>query len=64
MIYKFDYELLVTLKIFTKSKNVELDNFKEKSHLIIVNDGEIYGTFLDNKMLAWIFLTISYRIRK
>ena len=41
-----------------------IDYFKEKSHLKIVNDEEIYGTFLDDKMLAWIFLTISYRIRK
>ena len=64
MIYNFDYEHLVPSKIFTKSKNVVIDNFKEKSHLKIVNDGEVYGTFLDDKMLAWIFLTISYRIRK
>ena len=52
MIYKFDYKHLMQSKIFTKSKNVVIENFKEKIHLKIVNDGEIYGTFLDDKMLT------------
>ena len=36
--------------------------FKESSYLRIVNDpindGEIYGAFLENKMIAWIFLSV------
>lgn len=57
-----------------KIENIVIDNFKEnekgyflpfkkETYLRIVNDpindGEIYGAFLDNKMIAWIFLSVS-----
>ena len=29
-----------------------------------INDGEIYGTFIDNKMIAWIFLSVSNRMKE
>ena len=42
--------------------------FKEESYLRIVNDpindGEIYGAFLKDKMIAWIFLSVSNRMKK
>ena len=42
--------------------------FKKESYLRIVNnpmdDGEIYGAFLDNKMIAWIFLSVSNRMKE
>ena len=42
--------------------------FKESSYLRIINnpinDGEIYGAFLDNKMIAWIFLSVSNRMKE
>ena len=42
--------------------------FKESSYLRIVNDpindGEIYGAFLENKMIAWIFLSVSNRMKE
>ena len=42
--------------------------FKEESYMRIVNDpindGEIYGTFLENKMVAWIFLSVSDRMKE
>lgn len=42
--------------------------FEEKSYLRIVNnpqgDGEIYGAFYQNKMIAWIFLSISNRMEQ
>ena len=55
-------------------QNIVIDNFKEQekgyflpfkkeTYLRIVNDpiniGEIYGAFIDNKMIAWIFLLVS-----
>ena len=60
-----------------KIENIVIDNFKEnekgyflpfkkETYLRIVNDpindGEIYGAFLDNKMIAWIFLSVSNRM--
>ena len=60
-------------------QNIVIDNFKEnekgyflpfkeESYLRIVNDpindGEIYGAFINNKMIAWIFLSISNRMKK
>lgn len=60
-------------------QNIVIDNFKEnekgyflpfeeKSYLRIVNDpindGEIYAAFIDNKMIAWIFLSVSDRMRQ
>lgn len=42
--------------------------FKEESYLRIVNnplkDGEIYGAFYKNKMVAWIFLSVSNRMKE
>ena len=60
-------------------QNVVIDNFKEnekgyflpfkeESYLRIVNDpindGEIYGAFLEDKMIALIFLSVSNRMEK
>ena len=62
-----------------KIENIVIDNFKEnekgyflpfkkETYLRIVNDpindGEIYGAFLDNKMMAWIFLSVSNRMKQ
>lgn len=62
-----------------KIENVVIDNFKEnekgyflpfkkETYLRIVNDpindGEIYGAFLNNKMIAWIFLSVSNRMKQ
>ncbi len=42
--------------------------FTEECYLRIVNnplkDGEIYGAFYNNKMIAWIFLSISNRMEQ
>ena len=42
--------------------------FKKETYLRIlndpINDGEIYGTFIDNKMIAWIFLSVSNRMKE
>lgn len=42
--------------------------FKEESYQRIVNDpvqdGEIYGAFLNQKMIAWIFLSVSDRMKE
>lgn len=42
--------------------------FKESSYLRIVNnpinDGEIYGAFYEDKMIAWIFLSVSNRMEE
>ena len=42
--------------------------FKEESYLRIVNDpvndGEIYGAFINNVMVAWIFLSVSNRMKE
>lgn len=42
--------------------------FKKESYMRIVNDpindGEIYGAFVDNKMVAWIFLSVSNRMKE
>ncbi len=42
--------------------------FKESSYLRIVNDpindGEIYGAFYEDKMIAWIFLSVSNRMQE
>lgn len=60
-------------------QNIVIDNFKEdekgyflpfkeESYLRIVNnpinDGEIYGAFLKDKMIAWIFLSVSNRMEQ
>ncbi len=42
--------------------------FKKESYLRIVNnpfnDGEIYGAFYKDKMIAWIFLSVSNRMEE
>ncbi len=42
--------------------------FKEESYIRIVNDpindGEVYGAFLNNKMIGWIFLSVSDRMKE
>lgn len=42
--------------------------FKEESYLRIVNnpidDGEIYGAFFEGQMIAWVFLSVSNRMRE
>lgn len=42
--------------------------FKEESYLRIVNDpvndGEIYGAFYEDKMIGWIFLSVSPRMEQ
>lgn len=42
--------------------------FTEEWYIRIVNnpqnDGEIYGAFYDNKMIAWIFLSVSSRMQQ
>lgn len=60
-------------------QNIVIENFKpeekgyflpfdKESYLRILNnpvkDGEIYGAFIDNKMIAWVFLSISDRMEK
>ena len=60
-------------------QNIVIDNFKEEekgyflpfkkeTYLRIVNapinDGEIYGAFIDDKMIAWIFLSVSNRMKE
>ena len=60
-------------------QNIVIDNFKEEekgyflpfkkeTYLRIlnnpINDGEIYGAFIDNKMIAWIFLSVSSRMKE
>ena len=42
--------------------------FKEESYLRIVNnptgDGEIYGAFYEDKMIAWIFLSVAPKVEE
>ena len=42
--------------------------FKKESYLRIVNnpvnDGYIYGVFINNKMIGWIFLSVSDRMKE
>ena len=60
-------------------QNIVIDNFKEEEksyflpfkkeiYLRILNDpinnGEIYGAFIENRMIAWIFLSISNRMKE
>lgn len=67
------------VKSIYENQNIVIDNlkkeekgyffpFKEESYLRIVNnpatDGEIYGAFYDNKMIAWIFLSVSTRMEQ
>ncbi len=42
--------------------------FKKETYLRIlnnpINDGEIYGAFIENIMIAWIFLSVSNRMKE
>lgn len=63
----FNLQNIVIEKFKVNEKGYFLP-FKESSYLRIVNDpindGEIYGAFLDNKMIAWIFLSVSNRMKE
>ena len=67
------------VKDIYRIQNIVIDNFnenekgfflpfREESYLRIVNDpindGEIYGAFLNNKMIAWIYLSVSNRMKE
>lgn len=60
-------------------QNIVIDNFKDEekgyflpfkkeTYLRIlndpINDGEIYGAFIENRMIAWIFLSVSNRMKE
>ena len=63
----YDIQNIVIENFKTEEKGYFLP-FKEESYLRIVNDsindGEIYGAFLDDKMVAWIFLSVSNRMKE
>ena len=63
----YDIQNIVIENFKTEEKGYFLP-FKEESYMRIVNDpindGEIYGAFLDDKMVAWIFLSISNRMKE
>lgn len=63
------YELQnIVIEYFKENENGYFLPFKEESYLRIVNDpindGEIYGAFLNDKMIAWIFLSVSSRMKE
>lgn len=64
-IYNIQEEVINSFK--TDEKGYFLP-FTEESYFRIVNnplkDGEIYGAFYNNKMIAWIFLSISSRMEQ
>lgn len=60
-------------------QNIVIDNFKyeEKGYFLPfkkelylrivndpINDGEIYGAFIEGEMIAWIFLSVSNRMKE
>ena len=48
--------------MFAKENNLE--NYKDKSNNVLIKkNGKIYGAFLDEKMIAWIFLSVSNRMK-
>lgn len=63
----YDIQNVVIDNFKTEEKGYFLP-FKEESYMRIVNDpindGEIYGAFLDDKMVAWIFLSVSNRMKE
>lgn len=66
---KYIYEIQnVVINNFKEDEKGYFLPFKESSYLRIVNDpvndGEIYGAFYENKMVAWIFLSVSNRMRE
>lgn len=63
----YDIQNIVIDNFKTEEKGYFLP-FKEESYMRIVNDpindGEIYGAFLDDKMVVWIFLSVSNRMKE
>ena len=63
----YDIQNIVIENFKTEEKGYFLP-FKEESYMRIdndpINDGEIYGAFLDDKMVAWIFLSVSNRMKE
>lgn len=50
------------LEMFAKENNLEY--YKDKSNNVLIKkNGKIYGVFLDEKMIAWIFLSLSNRMK-
>ncbi len=58
----------IVINNFKESEKGYFLPFKKESYLRIVNapinDGEIYGAFVNNKMIAWIFLSVSNRMKE
>lgn len=58
----------IVIEYFKENEKGYFLPFEEESYLRIVNDpindGEIYGAFLKNKMIAWIFLSVSTRMEQ
>ena len=58
----------IIIENFEQEEKGDFLPFKKETYLRIlndpINDGEIYGTFIDNKMIAWIFLSVSNRMKE
>lgn len=58
----------IVINNFKKNEKGYFFPFTEEWYLRIVNnpskDGEIYGAFYKNKMIAWIFLSVSTRMEQ
>lgn len=58
----------IVIDYFNENEKGYFLPFKEESYMRIVNDpindGEIYGAFIDDKMVAWIFLSVSNRMKE
>lgn len=58
----------IVINNFKKEEKGYFLPFTEEWYLRIVNnpdkDGEIYGAFCNNKMIAWIFLSVSTRMEQ
>lgn len=58
----------IVINNFKKEEKGFFLPFSEESYLRIINnpenDGEIYGAFYNNKMIAWIFLSVSDRMQQ
>ena len=58
----------IAINDFKKNEKEYFLSFKKETYFRIfndpINDGEIYGAFLDNKMVAWIFLSVSNRMKE
>lgn len=58
----------IVIDNFKKEEKGYFLPFKKETYLRIlndpINDGEIYGAFIDDKMIAWIFLSVSNRMKE